>query len=102
MLSISFVQIKKLRSAGNFPDARTLLASSKPQSDEDAFEAVVCLYCAGEFEALLKFSSGHRWQDRWPLKACRAVSGIVMRQDPRAALALAREAIRAVGANPDA
>src|SRR5258706_2509741 len=102
MLSASFVRIKKLRSAGNFPDARTLLAGSKPESDEDAFEAVVCLYCAGEFEALLKFSSAHRWQDQWPLKACRALTGIVTRQDPRAALALAREAVRAPGGNPDA
>jgi hypothetical protein len=51
MLSANFIQIKKLRSAGNFADARALIATSKTGSDEDAFEAVMCFYCAGEFEA---------------------------------------------------
>ncbi len=102
MLSEKFIRIKKLRSAGNFPDARALIAAGDIVSDEDAFEAVICLYCAGEFDSLLKYSAEHRWQDQWPLKASRAVAGIVQRQDPRAALALAREAVRAPGANCDA
>jgi hypothetical protein len=68
MLSAKFVQIKKLRSTGNFPAARELIATTKPASDEDALEAVICFYSAAEFEALMKFSAQHKWGNQWPAK----------------------------------
>ncbi len=51
---------------------------------------------------MLKFNAQHPWRNPWPLKASRAVTGIVQRQDPRAALALAREAVGDPGASSDA
>ncbi len=41
-------------------------------SDDDAFEAVICRYSAGEFEALLQFSAQHLRRNQWPQKARRA------------------------------
>ena len=102
MLSAKFVQIKKLRSTGNFPAARELIATTKPASDEDALEAVICFYSAAEFEALVKFSAQHKWGNQWPAKTARAIGGIVQRHDPRISLTLAREAIGEPGANADA
>ena len=102
MLSAKFVQIKKLRSTGNFPAARELIATTRPASDEDALEAIICFYSAAEFEALVKFSAQHKWGIQWPAKTARAIGGIVQRHDPRTSLTLAREAIREPGVNADA
>ena len=102
MLSPDFLQIKKLRSAGNFAAARARMATGRIASDDDAFEAVICLYSAGEFEALLKFSAQHPWRNQWPQKASRAVTAIVQRQDPHAALLAAREAVNQPVPNWDA
>ncbi len=102
MLSHNFTQLKKLRSAGDFLAARTLIASGNIQSDEDAFEVLMCLYTSGDFDALLKFNALHPWRPGWPQMASRAVIGIVKREDPRAALAAAREAVAQPGVNADA
>ena len=102
MLSPDFINVKKLRSAGNFAAARDLTAASEVKSDEDAFEVLVCHYTGAEFDALLKFSSHHAWHGGWPAKAARALAGIVMRRDLPAALVLARDAAQDAAANWDA
>src|SRR6266853_455861 len=53
MLSHNFAEVKKLRSAGNFASALPLVHSSKIESDEDAFEAMICLFVLGDLEAVL-------------------------------------------------
>jgi len=53
MLSRDFAEVKKLRSAGNFASALPLVHSSKIESDEDAFEAMICLFVSGNLEAVL-------------------------------------------------
>ncbi len=102
MLSHSFIQVKKLRSVGNYPAACALISSSAIGSDDDAFEVMICLFAAGEFENVLKFGKQHLWHKKWLLRASQALSGIVRSNDPRASLALARESISEPGANWDA
>lgn len=102
MLSDNFIQVKKLRSAGNYPVARALISSSAISSDEDAFEAMICLFIAGDFENVLKYGEQHPWQKKWPLKASQALTGIVRRDNPHGSLALAREAISEHGTSWDA
>ena len=102
MLSPHFLQIKKLRSAGNFPPALALIAANEACSDEDAFEALVCFYAAGDPDALLRFESQHKWRGGWPMKAARALTGIVLRRDVPAALSLACEAVAGAAPNADA
>lgn len=101
VLSTEFLQVKRLRSAGNFPAARALIAAHPPRSDDDAFEVLIALYTAGDFDALLKFSAGYAWQARWAIAASRAVNAIAGRQDPRVALGFAREAADAAPDNCD-
>lgn len=96
------MQVKKLRSAGSFPEARALISAGNIADDEDAFEAVVCMYCAGDFEDMLKFGATHPWRQNWPRLASQALTGVVLRNDPGQALSLARAAIGETGASSDA
>lgn len=102
MLSSQFSQIKKLRSAGNFPAALALLSTCTIGSDDDAFEAVICLFTAGDFEKVLHHARKHPWRKSWQRQAGEALAGIVLRDDPRKSLALARAAISEPGASCDA
>ena len=102
MLSQTFTQVKKFRSAGNYAAALNLIAASELRSDEDAFEAVICSFTAGDFENVLKHGGTYRWRQSWPLKASQALAGMILRKDPAAALALAKAAAGEPGANWDA
>ena len=102
MLSPEFAEVKRLRSAGNHVAAFALIQSSAMRSDEDAFEAMVCLFTSGNFAEVLEYAGRHRWQSAWSTKASQALSLLARRQDPRAALALARDAVNATGAPVDA
>ena len=70
-----------MKESGDFPAARALIASGKIRSDEDAFEVLMCFYTGGDFAALMKFNAQHPWRPGWPLKASRAVAGIVTIED---------------------
>src|SRR5438309_3413137 len=63
MLSHNFAEVKKLRSAGNFASALPLVHSSKIESDEDAFEAMICLFVSGNLEAVLGQVGRHRSEE---------------------------------------
>src|SRR5712675_297873 len=86
MLSRNFSEVKKLRSAGNFASALPLVHSSKIESDEDAFEAMICLFVSGNLEAVL------------------ALVGLIAHKDTdtREALSLARTAVSEPGVTYDA
>src|SRR5262245_57142740 len=101
MLSRNFSQVRKLRSAGNFASALPLLHSSAIESDEDAFEAMICLFVSGNFEAVLAQAGKHEWRSRWSRDASRALVGLIT-QDTRGALSLARSAVSEPGAAFDA
>jgi len=95
MLSRNFSQVRKLRSAGNFASALPLLHSSAIESDEDAFEAMICLFVSGNFEAVLAQAGKHEWRSEWSRNASRALVGLITQKDTREALSLARSAVSA-------
>ena len=102
MLSRDFSQVRKLRSAGNFISALPLLRSSKIESDEDAFEAMICLFVSGDFEAVLGQFGRHEWRSAWSRNASRALVGLITQKDTREALSLARSAVSEPGVAFDA
>src|SRR5436190_16777553 len=73
MLSHNFAEVKKLRSAGNFASALPLVHSSKIESDEDAFEAMICLFVSGNLEAVLGQVGRHEWKSKWSRNASQAL-----------------------------
>ena len=101
MLSAEFAEVKRLRSAGNHAAAFALIEASPLRSDEDAFEAMVCLFTSGNFAEMLNYAGRHGWQSAWASNAGQALSLLARRQDPRAALALARNAVNDAGAPVD-
>src|SRR5260221_14515151 len=83
MLSQNFAEVKKLRSAGNFASALPLVHSSKIESDEDAFEAMICLFVSGNLEAVLGQAGRHRWESKWSRNASQAMGGRSGHKDSR-------------------
>ena len=102
MLSLQFAQARKLRSAGNFGAAFALMQSAQMVSDEDAFEAMVCLFMSGNFKDVAQFDGRFRWQSTWAAMSSQALGALARRTDPRAALALARSAVNEPGVPFDA
>ena len=102
MLSAEFAEVKRLRSGGKHAAAFALIQASAIRSDEDAFEAMVCLFTSGNFEEMLNYAGRHGWQSAWAANAGQALSLLARREDPRAALALARDAVKDSGAPFDA
>jgi len=102
MLSRDFSEVKKLRSAGNFASAFPLVKSSKILSDEDAFEAMICLFVSGNLEAVLGQVGRHEWKSKWSRNASQALVGLIAQKDTREALSLARSAVSEPGIPYDA
>src|SRR6267142_1609432 len=102
MLSHNFSEVKKLRSAGNFASALPLVNSSKIVSDEDAFEAMICLFVSGNLEAVLGQVGRHEWKSKWSRNASQALVGLIAHKDTREALSLARSAVSESGIPYDA
>ena len=102
MLSHSFAEVRKLRSAGNFASALPLVHSSKIESDEDAFEAMICLFVSGNFEAVLGQVGRHEWKSKWSRNASQALLGLITHKDSRETLSLARTAVSEPGVTYDA
>jgi len=104
MLSHNFSEVKKLRSAGNFASALPLVHSSKIESDEDAFEAMICLFVSGNLEAVLGQVGRHEWKSEWSRNASQALVGLIAHKDTdtREALSLARTAVSEPGVTYDA
>src|SRR6266511_596952 len=100
MLSRDFAEVKKLRSAGNFASALPLVHSSKIESDEDAFEAMICLFVSGNLEAVLGQVGRHEWKSKWSRNASQALVGLIAHKDE--ALSLARTAVSEPGIPYDA
>src|SRR5437879_12045425 len=97
MLSRDFAEVKKLRSAGNFASALPLVHSSKIESDEDAFEAMICLFVSGNLEAVLGQVGRHEWKSKWSRNASQALLDLIAHKDSREAPSLARTAARQHG-----
>jgi tetratricopeptide (TPR) repeat protein len=102
MLSHNFSEVKKLRSTGNYASALPLVRSSKIESDEDAFEAMICLFVSGNLEAVLGQVGRHEWKSAWSRNASQALVGLIAHKDTREALSLARSAVSEPGIPYDA
>ncbi len=102
MLTPNFVQAKRLRSTGRHGEALALIESSAAHSDDDAFEAVICLFTAGKSAEALQYRQRHAWKDRWAMLASGALAGTLEGSSPSECLALARDAIREPGVGADA
>src|SRR5258706_518878 len=83
-----------------FASALPLVHSSKIESDEDAFEAMICLFVSGNLEAVLGQVGRHEWKSKWSRNASQALVGLIAHKDE--ALSLARTAVSEPGIPYDA
>ena len=93
MFSPRYAEIKYLRSTGQRPAALSLLKLHPPVSDEDAFEAVVCLFQLGDFENMLNVCANRPWTSLWAAQMGKALVEMLGRDNPQQALTYARVAI---------
>jgi hypothetical protein len=73
-LSAAYNEIRQLRSKGLCSAAIAKLRSARPGNDLDAFEAVVCLFVCGEFDAALNVCHTHPWKTGWAADIAGALS----------------------------
>lgn len=92
MLSPAYQEIKTLRSTGRGAAAYARLGATPPSSDEDAFEAAVCLFVCGDLAAAKHVCDSRQWQTGWIQHMAQALAIMVGGGDPAEALAVARPA----------
>ena len=63
MLSPAYAEVKRLRSSGDCGAAVTLLQAGRPATDDDAFEAVICLFVCGDMQSSLQVVRTYPWQN---------------------------------------
>ena len=90
MLSAAYQAIKSLRSTGKTAAAYARLRAAPPVSDEDAFEAVVCLFIYGDMPSARNVCETYAWRAAWAKGMAKAVAVMVTSGDPAEALAIAR------------
>jgi tetratricopeptide (TPR) repeat protein len=98
MLSKPYLEIKRLRSTGNCAGAIAKLTASPPASDEDAFEAAVCLLVCGQAENAAHVCQTFPWKKEWARQVAQATGDMLLGGNDARALSLARTA----AANPEA
>ena len=101
-LSPRYKQIKQLRSNGDCAAAISMLRGKPPASDEDAFEAVVCLFVCGDVDSAVNVCNTHPWKKEWAAQIVGALSESVRGGNASRALTLARKAAGASAAPYDA
>src|SRR5262247_2860135 len=102
MLSEKFGTAKALRASGREAAALALVQASTIESDEDAFEAMVCCFAAGNVSEAKRILAGRAWTTQWAPKAGEAVVEVMIRGDRTKALAAAEAGIRSAQVNFDA
>lgn len=102
MLSPAYQDIKKLRSTGRSDAAYARLGATPPISDEDAFEAAVCLFICGDMAAVHHVCTSRAWKTDWIGRMAQALAIMVGNGDPAQALAVARTAAGDHRVNHDA
>ena len=103
MLSPAYLEIKRLRSSGNATAAYARLSASRPASDDDAFEAAICLFVCGDFASVVNVCQSYAWASA-PLRQMAQALMLFLRDgDTAGALQYAWQGIRGGAAsNPDA
>lgn len=79
-----------------------MLRIRPPASDEDAFEAAVCLFICGDIASAVNVCQTHAWKKEWALQITRAFADMLLSGEVSRALSLARTAISNPGAPHDA
>ena len=102
MFSPKYNEIKYLRSTGQRPTALSLLKSHPPVNDEDAFEAVVCLFQMGDFDNMLNVCATRPWTSLWAARMGAALVEMLARDNLQQALIYVREAVADPAAPHDA
>ncbi len=92
MLSPAYQEIKTLRSTGKSAAAYSLLGSTPPTSDDDAFEAAVCLFLCGDLAATQHVCQSRVWKKDWAGRMAQALAIMVSNGDAALALSVARPA----------
>lgn len=93
MLSPAYDQIKRLRSNGSCERAIAMLRETPPASDDDAFEAAVCLFICGDIDSCVNVCRTRAWNKTWAVRMAAAFVGMLVGGDDTAALSSAREAV---------
>lgn len=102
MLSTVYSEINRLRTAGKIAAAVALLKSQPPQSDDDAFEAVVGLFTSGDLDSAVYVCQSRAWTLAWARDTAAALDKMLAENNVQAALALARRAAGDADICPDA
>jgi len=102
MLSERFRTAKALRGSGQEAAALSLVQSSPIDSDDDAFEAIVCCFATGNLPEARRIRDGRAWTTEWAPKSSEAVVEMLVRGDRAKALVAAEAAVRSGQANADA
>ena len=103
MLTPAYSEIKRLRSHGKCEAAIAMLRAKPPASDDDAFEAVVCLLVCGDIDSAVNVCRTYAWKKQWARQMTQALGdSLVGGMDPAGALQLARSAIADAAAPADA
>lgn len=102
MLSPAYQEIKTLRSTGRSAAAYSMLGSTPPSSDDDAFEAAVCLFLCGDLAATQHVCQSRVWKTDWIGRMAQALAIMVSNGDPAQALSIARPAAGDARAGHDA
>lgn len=101
-LSPAYKEVKQLRSHGKCAPAVAVLRSKPPASDEDAFEAVVCLFVCGDLPSALNVCRTYAWKKEWAREISAALSERFAGGSAPRALWMAKKALAAPGAPYDA
>ena len=102
MLSTHYSEIKRLRSTGKGAAALELLKSQPPLSDEDAFEAVVCLFVVEDIDSAVHVCRTRPWALAWARQMSAALVKMLADDNAQDALGYARTALRDPHICPDA
>jgi tetratricopeptide (TPR) repeat protein len=103
MLSENFRNIKQLRSTGNLAGAIAGIRASRMEADEDALEAIVCWFTAGNPQEAARTRDNHRWSGAgWAGMAAGALVGTMLGADRAQVLKMAEAAVASGQANHDA
>ena len=93
MLAAPYLEIQRLRRSGQTGHALELLKTQRPTSDEDAFEAAVLLFTAGDYRSVLNVCSGHAWRSAWAVAMSHGLIAMLAHNDAPQALVHARAAL---------
>jgi len=102
VLSKPYLEIKRLRSNGKAAAALAQLRAAPPASDDDAFEAAVCLLVCGDIPSAVNVCQSRAWKASWARHISEALIIFLRDGDPARALPPARLAIGDRAAGHDA